>query len=333
MRYAYTIALWLSCALCVASRAWAGATIDAIPAPATASVGGTVDVTVRVVAGAQSVDGASAYVNFDPAIVNVVSITEGVSLPSILSNSYDNGVGTINFAAGKLTAPFPSGTFTLCTIRVSGESVGSSTLAFQFVSPRLTTVTYGGSAVFDGATNGSVIVALATPTNTPTITPTPTNTPTITNTSTITPTRTPTSTPTRTQTACSGGGGGPCAAVWVPATYAAEVRGVGILGPCGSPPPTMATPQPPFVCAATPGPTTTPQVAKHPLYIRPWVSGVGVIERCAPGGSGTYLCVVTPTPNITPIAVNPAGTQLWVDTLGVVSLCDPATADDWLCVP
>lgn len=330
MRYAHAILI----ALVIGVRGMAAAqvSIDILPSPATVAVGGTIDITVRVVAGSQQIDGASAYIDFDPALIAVVSITPGASLPNILSMSHNNTTGQINFAAGKNTPPWPSGTFTLATIRFSGQAIGTSALVFVYVSPRLTTATYGGGEVFDGASNGAVIVALATPTASPTVTPTPTITPTITNTPTVTPTRTPTRTPSATATAC-GEAGGPCASAWVPATYAAEVMGVGILGRCGSPPPTVATPQPPFVCAATPGPTTTPQVAKHPLYIRPWVSGVGIVERCAPGGSGTYLCVVTPTPNITPIAVNPAGTQLWVDALGVVSLCDPTTADDWLCVP
>lgn len=331
MRYAYTCAIVIaSCVALLRAPASAQVTLDIIPSPATAAVGGTVDVTVRVVAGAQPVDGASAYIDFDPAIINVVSITAGSTLPNILSNSYDNGAGTLNFAAGKNTSPWPSGTFTLCTLRFAGMSVGTSTLAFQFASPRLTSVTYGGSPVFDGATNGSVIVALATPTHTPTVTPTPTNTGTPTHSPTITPTRTPTGTPTRTATACSGGGG-PCSAMWAPHGHYASVAGVGVLGPCASTPGT--TPAAPFVCAATPGPTTTPAVAKHPLYWPAYVPGVGTLRRCTPGASATWLCVVTPTPEVTPVAVNPAGTQLWVDTVGTLALCDPTTAQAWLCVP
>jgi len=335
MRYAH--ALIAAALLCVASRALGAPTITLVPSTSTASLGGTVDVVVQVNT-TQDVDGAAAHIDYNPAIASVVSITPGGALPTILQN--DKSVsGQISYAAGTFSN-FPSSTFTLCTIRFSGASIGSTSLAFQYVVPRRTSVTYNGVIIFSGATDGTLNVAAATPTMTPTVTPTPTDTgtptltPTITNTPTVTPTRTPTVTPTRTATACSGGGGGPgspCGALWVPHGYAAEVRGVGILGACANTP--GATPAAPFVCAATPGPTTTPAVARHPLHWPAHAPDLGELRRCTPGGSGTFVCVVTPTPGVTPIAVNPAGTQLWLDTVGTVALCDPATAQAWVCVP
>lgn len=201
-----------------------------VPPTTTTGVGQTFMVTIQVQAGAQTVDGASAYINFDPTILQVVGgvggITGGGVLPLEIEKSVNNTTGIVNYTAGVSlppTPPFPTGTFTLLTINFSATNStgpGGTPLAFNATDPRKSDVTFGGASVFLQAQGGTVNVAAATPTitqtstitptntntptntrtNTPTNTPLPTGTPSMSPTSTRTPTNTLTSTPTRTPT-------------------------------------------------------------------------------------------------------------------------------------
>ncbi len=171
-------------------------------------------VEVRVVAGGQLVDGAEAYLDFDPLYLQVVDAS-GNSTTRIenagvleweITNQVDNGAGRINFAAGaSTTQALPSGTFVLARVRFKalwGTGGGSTALTFASQSPRKTDATYQGASVFASATNGSVVISGEAPPYTPTHTPTatesatPTRTLTPTRTSTATATHTPTITPT-----------------------------------------------------------------------------------------------------------------------------------------
>ncbi len=128
--------------------------------PGTTSVGlgQNFDVVIEVRAAAQSVDGAAAYLNFNPAFLRVVSITEGNALPIIQQSSYDNAAGQVNFSAGTL-ANFPSGTFTLATVTFKALAQTTSTsLTFNTTSIRKSDVTFNGSSVLAGDTNGTVMI-------------------------------------------------------------------------------------------------------------------------------------------------------------------------------
>jgi hypothetical protein len=140
-----------------------GGTVVMAVTPSTSQmkVGDTLEIAIEVQAGSQDVDGASAYLNFDPTYLEVVDMTAGGDLSLELENSFDNGAGTINYAAGKLTAPYPSGNFDLVTIRLTAkaETTGTS-LEFQSNPPRRTNVTFNGASVFDHAENGSITVTV-----------------------------------------------------------------------------------------------------------------------------------------------------------------------------
>ncbi|MEN8220908.1 MAG: cohesin domain-containing protein [Pseudomonadota bacterium] len=130
-----------------------------VPATSQVSVGETFDVVVKVQAGRQEVDGASAYLDFDPTYLEVVDMTSAGYLDLTLENSFDNEAGYINFAAGKPTSPFPSGDFSLVTITLRAKAETSATsLGFVFNSPERTDATFGGASVFDYAEYGSVII-------------------------------------------------------------------------------------------------------------------------------------------------------------------------------
>jgi subtilisin family serine protease len=63
------------------------------PATTTVGVGQRFSVTVRVRT-TDAVDGAAAYLTFDPATMQVASVTAGDALPAILRNQVDNTQGT-----------------------------------------------------------------------------------------------------------------------------------------------------------------------------------------------------------------------------------------------
>jgi hypothetical protein len=114
-------------------------------------------------AGVEEIDGASAYLNFDKDVLQVVSMTAGSSFQFELQNTYDNDAGTIDFAAGTFSN-LPSGNITLMEIEFSviAPTAGSE-LAFQFSAPRQTDVTSGGVSVLTGHTNGQVSISPVAP--------------------------------------------------------------------------------------------------------------------------------------------------------------------------
>ena len=127
----------------------------------------TVDVVIE--AGDQSVDGAEAHIDFDPAYLTVVdsegnptdSIIGGSALPTPIQNSVDNGQGKIDYAAGILSGEPPTGTFTLATVRFKTKahtSTAGTPLSFTFSLPRKTDVVFEGYSVLGDHTDGNVKV-------------------------------------------------------------------------------------------------------------------------------------------------------------------------------
>ncbi len=72
-------------------------------------------------AGIRRVDTAQVYLEFDPAKLQVESISSGVRLEYPLLSNWDNGLGTVLYAAGTLNSPAES-PFTLCTVRFRATS-------------------------------------------------------------------------------------------------------------------------------------------------------------------------------------------------------------------
>lgn len=155
--------------------------ILAIAPHATVSVGQAFDVTIQVIAGPETLNGAGGYIDFDVAKIQVLSATSpGTALPAPFSYAYDNSAGTANCAAVTFSA-FPTGTFTLCTLHLQAIATGSTTLAFHASNPRKTDAfrSSDGRSVFGYSIDGLVTVASGPPLS-PTITPGgPTPTPTL----------------------------------------------------------------------------------------------------------------------------------------------------------
>jgi Leucine-rich repeat (LRR) protein len=118
-------------------------------------VGQEIDISIKVKAGTQQVDGASGYLDFETTYLEVVGMTAGEQLDTIIENTYDNGTGQIDYSAGKITAPFPSGDFELVTIRLKAKAETSETpLSFVFELPRKTNAGFNGTPVFSHAEDG-----------------------------------------------------------------------------------------------------------------------------------------------------------------------------------
>ena len=139
-----------------------GVTLAITPSTRSVTVGQDFNLVVELQAGTQSVDGAAAYLNFNPTYLKVVSITPGSTLTSVLQNSYDNTLGQVNFAAGVLSN-FPSGTFTLATISFHAvTAVNSTPITFNAAVPRLSDVTFGGGSVLSSKIGGTVKITKTT---------------------------------------------------------------------------------------------------------------------------------------------------------------------------
>jgi len=126
----------------------------------------TLDIMVHCGANA---DGAGTTVTFDPAYLQVISITEDTSdFSNVLLSTYDNGTGTIRYDAGALLTCYQSGTcpsgmvrLATITFRATAETVGTTSVGIHGQ------VTWSGAYTFDGAGTGCAITVLPTPTPAP----------------------------------------------------------------------------------------------------------------------------------------------------------------------
>ncbi len=119
------------------------------PSVTNIEAGQSFSVDVIVETGTQPIDLAEVHLDFDPNLLQVVSVIPGApSLPlPLVAAAFDNVAGTIDYAAGTFSN-FPSGTLTLLSIDfiASGTATGSTDITFAFddsVSPlRITESTY-----------------------------------------------------------------------------------------------------------------------------------------------------------------------------------------------
>jgi CSLREA domain-containing protein len=127
-----------------------------VPPVSTTDVGETFTIRLDVQVGAQQIDDAAVYLNFDPNTVQVASVKPGDVLPTVMTNQFDNAAGTLDFAAGT-SAESPSGTFTLASVTFNtlADTAGMA-LLFNTVSPRGSGVTLSGSALDANMQAGSV---------------------------------------------------------------------------------------------------------------------------------------------------------------------------------
>ena len=128
------------------------------PAISNVTVGKDFNITVKVNAGTQRVDGAQVALRFDPKLIQVKQISAGSALTQPLENTYNNSAGTIDYSAGEFSN-YPSGTFDLLTITFHAIRPGTtSTLAFRHSQPHDSNVTFGGASIFGSGINGKLVI-------------------------------------------------------------------------------------------------------------------------------------------------------------------------------
>ncbi len=133
--------------------------------PAAVEVGGGefFDLEIRVQSEAQPVDGAAAFLDFDAAVLQVVSVAGGTSLPTTILDRYDNTAGTVDFVAGAL-GNLPSGDFVLATVRFRTRAATAGTaVTFTATNPRRSDATYGGASVLGELVGANVVVTATDP--------------------------------------------------------------------------------------------------------------------------------------------------------------------------
>lgn len=148
----------------------------------------TLDIMIH--APTQPVDSVAAYIDFDPAFLRVVDefgtptnqIVPDPTMPIVLTNHADNGLGDIDYIAGAPLppAPPPSGYFRVATIRFKAlaENMAGTPVTFSFGPPRRTITLFEGWINLGSHVNGIVFISAATRTPTATATRTITSTPT-----------------------------------------------------------------------------------------------------------------------------------------------------------
>jgi len=115
-------------------------------------------VALQVEAGQQPVDGAAAYVNFDPQVLQVEEVTGGSTLGVELHRQVDNAAGSVDYAAATF-GNFPAGTFDLASLHVRALRAGTTTLVLNRTAPQQSDVTFGGASVLAPPQLATVTVA------------------------------------------------------------------------------------------------------------------------------------------------------------------------------
>lgn len=135
-----------------------------------AEVGEVFALLVQAYAGEQGVDGVSLYLDFDPALLQVVDAAGNPAdqvepqplLPNVLYNQADNVLGQIEFHAGReLGGTPPTGTFPVVLIRFRALGpTGGTLVAFSQTLPRKTDVAFEGYSVLGDLYDGQVRTAV-----------------------------------------------------------------------------------------------------------------------------------------------------------------------------
>ena len=104
------------------------------------------------------VDGAAAYLSFNPSVIQVSTLTAGDRLTTILQSRLDNKHGRISFSAGDLV-PTVSGRFLLATVDFVAVASGISPISFLHDAPDSSVVTADGVSILASSADSIVHVS------------------------------------------------------------------------------------------------------------------------------------------------------------------------------
>ncbi|MFC2071875.1 beta strand repeat-containing protein [Chloroflexota bacterium] len=142
------------------------AVLRLIPSTNSVIIDNTCTVDIQVEATDQAVASVDAFINFDPAYLEVTNITPNTSKLGTTANlSMDNTNGYADYSALKSAIqPYPSGTFTIATITFRGLVESENvTLSFNEVPLRESGISYGGNPVLGGVVGDTVDVVYDAP--------------------------------------------------------------------------------------------------------------------------------------------------------------------------
>ena len=91
-------------------------------------------------------DGGAAYITFDPAVFQVIDLTDGEAFAFSIQNEVDNDRGWVSYAAGTLGEPV-GGRFVLARIGLVAVGTGHTMLYPAARRPTRSDVTYGGASI------------------------------------------------------------------------------------------------------------------------------------------------------------------------------------------
>ncbi len=182
----------------VAEKAAPATAMYITPGSQSKSPGSTFTFSVDIDTSTNSVTGVDARLTFNPAVMQITSLTQGAgatNLNQTITNTYDNTAGTISYAIFTLDGTKAIHGSNIEVLKVnaqvaSGAAAGSYNIAFDPATAA--SASQEGQNVLVSKSQGVLIVAAAG--NNPTATPTPTATATSTSQATATPTPTATAT-------------------------------------------------------------------------------------------------------------------------------------------
>lgn len=280
------------------------ATMSAIPTASTVNVGDNFGVTIFVNPGGVNVNAAEVHLTFNPAHVQVVSLTAGSALPLVVQSTFDNTAGQVDYAAG-IGGSSVGINFSLVTVVFTAISPAANTpfTIRRDAIPNLSQVLRTSDSTDILATVNNGTVTINGPTNTPTLTPvppTPTNTftpapPTSTPTSTtVPPTATNTSTPTQTFTPVPPTNTPTPTLTTTPTLTPTPTNTVGPGTPTNTLLPPTETPTPTLTSTFTPAPPTSTPVPGATATNTP-VPGATATNTPIPGAATNTPAPAAPT--------------------------------------
>lgn len=114
-------------------RATVNATMGLNPVHPLVNVNQTFPVTINIDTAGEPIDGADvASLHFNPASLQVVSITPGTLMPNTVANSFDNTLGKVQFSQVTAGGTSFTGTGVLATINFKALTSGSSNITIDF---------------------------------------------------------------------------------------------------------------------------------------------------------------------------------------------------------
>jgi hypothetical protein len=135
--------------------------VDMSVSSASVHVGDVFTVTVTIAAGGKEVGTAEADLEFDPGFLTILGV-HGAGPLSFTppGNYFDPATGRLRYAAARLGAPFPTGTFALCEVRLRAIRATESTVA-DLQPP--SAVLRNGVSLLESLIDGAVHIEGGTP--------------------------------------------------------------------------------------------------------------------------------------------------------------------------